>query len=299
MQENIRLLMEETGCEVGEAELAMELAGQDLEKAIKTIGSLLRHIFAIKARLFFREKNLYGLLLVVINTKTQEILRMSAVVSYNPSIYETPDTADWYSFEKQIFSCRLDSASIPDFTQEIEQQLRSFLSDNTAQLTIADPERLHQIMEGYFEPLGVRVTLALEELNLSQFRHLSDNNHLPDERVVEPVHEAGRVWLKAGLMADDTGKAAGDLAEGDVVLTQITDDRDIAFYLSHLIGGRHGDQSLPLQTAIHKVTPHSDEVEVQLYYAPGVFGVATVSAGLRVRVIEMKDKPWWKKIMPW
>ena len=80
MQENIRLLMEETGCEVGEAELALELAENDLEKAIKTIGSLLRHIYAVKGKMIFREKNLYGLLLAVINTKTQGILRMSAVV---------------------------------------------------------------------------------------------------------------------------------------------------------------------------------------------------------------------------
>ena len=299
MQENIRLLMEETGCEVGEAELALELADNDLEKAIKTIGSLLRHIYAVKGKMVFREKNLYGLLIVVINTKTQGLLRMSAVVSYNPSVYETPETADWYTFEKQVFSSRLDTASIPDFTQEIEQQLREYLAANNSLLSSTDPEQLRKIFVDFFNGRGADITLSLEELNLSQFRHLSEPGELPNERSAGPAHQAGKVWLKAGVMADDNGKPVSELLEGEIILSLITDDRDIAFYLGHLIGGRHGDEAVPLPAMVHKVTAHGDETEIQLYYAPGVLGVATVSQGLNVKVIEMKTKPWWKKIMPW
>jgi hypothetical protein len=299
MQENIRLLMEETGCEVGEAELALELAENDLEKAIKTIGSLLRHIYAVKGKMVFRDKNLYGLLIVVINTKTQAVLRMSAVVSYNPSVYEMPETADWYTFEKQVFSNRLDTASIPEFTQEIEQRLREYIVVNSSLLSSTDLEQLKKIFTDFFGGCGADITISLEELNLSQFRHLSEPGELPSQRAVGPSHEAGKVWLKAGVMADDSGKPASELVEGEVILSLITDDRDIAFYLGHLIGGRHGAEAVPLPAMVNKVTAHGDETEIQLYYAPGVSGVAMVSPGLKVKVIEMKTKPWWKKIMPW
>ena len=42
VQDKIHLLMEETGCDPGEAELALASAGYDLEKAVRTIARLLR-----------------------------------------------------------------------------------------------------------------------------------------------------------------------------------------------------------------------------------------------------------------
>jgi hypothetical protein len=158
---------------------------------------------------------------------------------------------------------------------------------------------LRRLFGDFFSACGADISLAIEELNLSQFRHLSEIDQPASERIAGPAPEAGKVWLKAGVMADDCGKPASELVEGEVILSVITDSRDIAFYLGHLIGGRHGEEAVPMPAMVHKVIAHDDETEIQLYYAPGVLGVAMVSPGLKVKVIEMKTKPWWKKIMPW
>src|SRR5512138_3819916 len=166
MQQNVRLLMEETGCEQGEAELALELAGQDLEKAMRTIESLLRHIVAVKGKFQFPAKNLYGLLLVVVNNKSQEILRLHSVVSYNPTLYENSPEMDWYALEKAIFSYRLDEGSLPDFTQEVEEKFRRYLVGKTETLMKADCAEFQHLLAEFFAPDEVISSLMIEELNL-------------------------------------------------------------------------------------------------------------------------------------
>ena len=49
--ENIKILMEDTGCNQQEAEQALELAGGNLEQAIINIGVMLKNITAYKAKI--------------------------------------------------------------------------------------------------------------------------------------------------------------------------------------------------------------------------------------------------------
>ena len=50
MKDKIELLMEETGCDRGEAELALEMCGFDLEEAVRQIPRLLNDICALKGK---------------------------------------------------------------------------------------------------------------------------------------------------------------------------------------------------------------------------------------------------------
>lgn len=299
MQEKIRLLMEETGCEQGEAELALELAGNDLEKAIRTIESLLRHIFALKGKFHFSSKNLFGLLLIIVNTKTQEILRLSTVVSYNPALYENSPSMDWYALEKIIFSYRLDGGTLPDFTQDIEQKMQSYLLAQRDILIKCDASKLKELFTDFFSPDKVEITFEVEELNLAQFRQLPSSDLTPFNKVLNHEKEYGTVWLEVNFVEDKNGKEAGKLAEGEVVLSQITDTRDIAHYLAHLIGGRKQGTMTPLPAVIRKISVNKDKSEVHVFYAPGIIGIANVESGFKVKMLEEKTQPWWKKIIPW
>ena len=299
MLEKVRLLMEETGCEQGEAELALELADNDLEKAIKTIGSLLRHIYALKGKLSFPDKSLYGLLLIVINSKTQEILRLHTVVTYNPALYENSPEMDWYALEKLIFSYRLDEGSLPDFTQELEQKLRPYLLSKKETLVKCDPAEISALLLGFFLPDKVNVSLFAEELNLAQFRRLPSNDVTPNEKAEVSDTEPGTVWLEVEIIEDKNGKEADKLVEGDMVLSQITDTRDIAHYLAHLIGGRREDGMVPLPAVVKKISVFDNESEVQVHYAPSIIGVAKVKNDVKISLLESKAQPWWKKIIPW
>lgn len=299
MQENIRLLMEETGCEQGEAELALELAGQDLQKAIRTIESILRHIFALKGKFCFPDENMYGLLLAVINTKTQTILRLRTVVSYNPAIYENSPDTDWYALEKMIFSFRLDEGSIPDFTQDVEQRLHKFLFARKEIIFKPDIAVIGSLLEEFFAPKKIESQLGIEELNLAQFRRLPGGGATSDNKTNNVDPESGAVWLEVDLLEDVNGRHVHQLSEGEIILSKIVDTRDIAHYLAHLIGSRRGEEMIPLPAAIRKIGFNENESEIQVYYAPGIMGVARVNKDFRVKVVEAKTSAWWKKIIPW
>lgn len=295
----VRLLMEETGCEQGEAELALELAGNDLEKAIRTIESILRHIYAFKGRFSFAQKNLYGLLLVVINTKTGEVLRLHSVVSYNPSVFENSLSMDWYAFEKAIFSYRLDEGSLPDFTQENDQKLRAYLSAQKELLVSGNIKGINGMLAAFFETDSAAANIEFEELNLAQFRQLPGAGTESLARQAGVRQESGFVHLQVDFLEDENGTDALKLTEGEVVLSRITDSRDIAHYLAHLIGGKREGEMIPLPSSVRKVVSGEDGCEIQVYLAPGVVGVSKLNGEHRIKVIEMRSDPWWKKIIPW
>ena len=300
MQENVRLLMEETDCDQGEAELALELAENDLERAIKTIGSILKQIFAIKGKFFLPSKNLYGLFLIVLNTKTQSVLRFHTVVSYNPSLYENSAGMDWFAFEKLIFYYRLDSGSLPDFTQEIEQKLNGFIASNKELFSQTDAQKIQAILKGFFAADDVDISVVTEELNLAQFRQLPHSETETNKKVVSHEKDASAVRLQVDIIQDSSGKDVSRLEEGEVILTKISDTRDIAHYLANLIGGRRDGAMIPLPAAVKKVSMQSlNSYRVQVNYASGIVGEGLVEKGTLIKVIETKTDSWWKKIIPW
>lgn len=298
MQDKIRLLMEETDCEQGEAELALELAGNDLEQAIKTIGSLLRNIFALKGRFFFSQKSLYGLVLVVINTRTREIYRLRTVVSYNPALYEHLPEMDWFTFEKRIFTYRLDEGSLPDFTQPFEERLGRFLHEHQDAFMPFDKGAVNAAFEKFFEAEGGTITLSAEELNLTQFRQLPGGAAPASNPAAAHEADAGTVQLDVALEPDENGREIGHLSEGDVIITRITDTRDIAHYLAHLVGAKKEGEMVPLPTSIKKIAVSGETAEVQVYFAPHIVGVARVAPDARVKTVAHRLPSWWKKILP-
>ncbi len=125
--DKIHLLMEETGCDQNQAEIAMALAGYDVEKAIRAIGALLRHIVALKGKFHFPGKNLYGLLIVIADTKRERIARARAVASYNPALFETPLVLEWFEFEKSLYAARLGEGTLQQPSQDLERMLTDAL----------------------------------------------------------------------------------------------------------------------------------------------------------------------------
>lgn len=290
--------MEEINCEQGEAELALELAGNNLEQAIRTIESLLRNIVAIKGKVYCAEKNLYGLFFVIFNSKTQQILRSGTVVSYNPTIFENSPDMDWYAFEKLVFSSRLDTGSIPDFTQELEQKLEAYLLENKKSLTNSSSENLTGLMKNFFVQQKYELKLGIEELNLAQFRRLPGSNITTSTATTEKSSESATVSLEIDLVEDENGKQAISLDENDVVYSRITDSRDIAHYMAHLIGGQTEGNLIPVP--VRKIEEKEGRLEIQLQYAPGIVGVVKVDTKMRVKILDTKGElPWWKRLLPW
>ena len=179
MQDKIELLMEETGCDRGEAELALEMCGYEVEEAVRQIPRLLRDICALKGKFVIPEANQHGLALVVLNLKTRKVLRARAVLSYDPAVCSVGLDEEWFAFEKHLYGCRLWDGSMPAESLEVEQtltahfraapaelfdRLREMPSDEASAM-LAAPLRAH--FRG-----GLSLRLKKDILDLGQFQSL-------------------------------------------------------------------------------------------------------------------------------
>ena len=300
MKENdhITLLMEETGCEKPEAELALSLSNNNIEKAITTIGFLLKFITVFKIKLIFPKETIYGLIHIVVNMKTSDILRFSMTFSHNPSIYEISANSDWFSFEKAIFSARLDAGAMEDYTQKIEENFKLYTQQAIKEIISISSDEISTIIKTFFHPIRVEVEIVNEELNLAQFKKLPDYN-LKQTSIAFTGYDLGFVKLDVKILEDVNGKVAKKISEGDTVLSTITDERDISHYLVHLIGGKENGNMIPIPSTVKKVSYKNDDFEIHLHYAPSIVGLAKIKGDVKLKVLEAKTQLWWKKILPW
>ncbi|MCA6070549.1 MAG: hypothetical protein LE180_05540 [Endomicrobium sp.] len=294
----IKLLMEETGCEKSEAELALSLSDNDIEKAITTIGFLLKFITVFKIKLIFSAENIYGLMHIATNMKTSDILRFSMTFSHNPSIYEISTNLDWFSFEKAIFGARLDVGAMEDYTQKIEEKFKLYTQQAFKEIISISSDEVSIIIKTFFHPTIVEVEIANEELNLTQFKKLPDYNSKQNP-ISFTDYDLGFVKLDVKILEDENGKLAKKISEGDIVLSMITDEREISHYLVHLIGGKENGNMIPIPTTVKKVSYKNDDFEIHLHYAPSIVGVAKIKSNVKLKILEAKTQLWWKKIFPW
>ncbi len=298
MKEDIKLLMEETGCEQKEAELALSISDNDLEKAIQKIGILLKFINAFKIKILFPAENIYGLMHIAVNMKTAEVLRFSMVFSHNPAVYEISSDQDWFSFEKAIFSARLDAGAMESYTQSIEENFKFYTQQAVKEISEISEEEIHTIIKTFFYPVIAETSVVKEELSLTQFKKLPGYSDTHIETSFTG-YDLGFVKLDVEILEDSNGKPAKKISEGDTVLSLITDERDIAHYLAHLIGGRKDGSMIPLPAMVKRITSKNDDFEIHLHYAPSITGLAKIKSEALLKVLETKSQPWWKKIMPW
>ncbi|MDR2252063.1 MAG: hypothetical protein LBD98_04510 [Endomicrobium sp.] len=293
-----QLLMEETGCKRSEAELALSLSNNNLEKAIAAIGFILKFITTFKIKIIFPKENIYGLMHIVINMKTSEIVRFSITFSYNPAIYEIAISMDWFSYEKAIFSARLNSGAMEIYTKETEKNLKVYIQKVLKEATIISPEEISSVVKDFFYPTEVSIKIENEELNLTQFKKLPDYN-LKQNSISSLDYDLGFIELDVKILKDNNGKPVKKIVEGDTVLSTIIDERDLTHYIAHLIGGIEDGNMYPVPATVKKVDYKNDDFEIYLNYTPSIIGLAKVKSDTKIKVLEPKHQLWWKKILPW
>jgi hypothetical protein len=297
-KDQLRLLIEETGCEQDEAEIALSLSDNNIEKAIYMIGLLLKFITIFKIKLIFPKENIYALIHIAVNMKTHDILRFSMIFSHNPAIYEISATIDWFSFEKAIFSARLDAGAMENYTQKIEGNLKLYTQQSVKETNVISKEKISTIIKTFFHPVIIEMQIINEELNLAQFKKLPDYNAKQNE-ISFSGYNLGFLKLDVKIFEDSNGKPAEKITESDTVLSLIIDKRDIAHYLAHLTGGRKNGIMIPLPAMVKKIYSENNGFEIYLHYAPSITGFAKIKSGTKLKVLETKNHPCWKKIIPW
>ena len=183
IQDKIALLMAETGCDQGEAELALEMCGYEVEQAVKAIPRLHKNIVVLKGKFIHAEQNQFAVLLVILNAKSRTLLRSRAVLSYNPAVYGIPLDKDWFEFEKSLYACRLWEGSLQTESLEIEQALASHFrsTEMTAPFDPADASpdaaaaAVSGVLKGLLRCQNLELKLKKDVLDLGQFQSLRND----------------------------------------------------------------------------------------------------------------------------
>ncbi|MGQ0645249.1 MAG: hypothetical protein ACT4O3_07125 [Elusimicrobiota bacterium] len=305
-QDKIRLLMEETGCDQWQAELALTSAAYDVEKAVRTIGTLLRNIVVARAKFSLPERNLYGLLILIADVKRRSLFRGRAVVSYNPALFETPLGMNWYDFERGLYAFRLWEGTLQQVTQDLErallERLESPEGEDLYDLLRDGPEegireRLRGILAAHFPGGRTELSVLREELNLDQFRRLRPEEEAHAAAGADRPQElpGGGLRLSVDLQEAADGVPAREVKEGDSVYVLITDERDIAQYLSKLLGGRRGEGWNPLTATVEHAGRRDGAVVFHIRLAAGILGVAQAQEGSLLRVQKAGGDSWWRR----
>ena len=302
MRESVKILMEETGCDEGQAELALHSTGDNLERAIKSINLLLKYIVVIKGKFVCNQTSIYGQFIVISHLHQKRVIRLGAIVTYDPAIYEGALDCKWRDFEKRLYADRLSEGCAQELIQKLEQNLnwqiasdyrKSFfqnLKDRNYEETTGI---LRSIINKSLEDPQLKVEMDVEELNLSQFKFPQESTIFPEGGVKPSLNETGEsvnrkestIVLNTELVTDGSSSSVEieKLRKNDLILVKILDSRDIAQYLCRLLGGCKGEEIIPLSTIVEEVREKGEQWVVRTRFSPGILGEVLVEKRATVK----------------
>jgi len=311
MQDKIALLMEETGCDRAEAELALEMCGYDLESAVKAVPRLFKNVVVVKGRFSVAENGRFGLILAVLGVSDGTLLRARAVVSFNPAVYTVPLDQNWFAFEKSLYACRLWEGSIQTESLEAEKNLGAYFHQtrDIERLARQDDEAAAKavagILQGLWPGKNLGLKISRDLLDLGQFKSLQNEAGDWESKPKSSsrsqrsrIREEDILVLRIRLEEDVDGVAASSLRAGDLVLAHIADGRDIAQYLSRLFGGYSEEGPVPILAPVEAVESSPEGVLVRVRFSPGVCGDAVIRGEASVRASRVYlsgAPPWWRR----
>lgn len=319
MKDKIALLMQETGCAQGEAELALELCGYEVEKAVAAIPRLFQNIAVLKGKLRDDGETLYGLLLVILNLRDRSLMRARAVVSYNPAVYTADIEQGWFEFEKHLYACRLWDGSLQGLSQDLEKLLVAYFASQDSSAFFAETKAaesrasqfLHDVLSQCFTPGRLSLVLRRDLLDMGQFQRIGTDSRRPHRGRARRPGPEGTLVLKIALEPQPDGLPAGELRAGDLVYAMITDTRDVAQYLARLFGPQDSGSLLVPVEAVETVPalesrpggaearPGLPAIGVRVRFSLGVCGDVNLPPDIRLKVVRRAaPTSWWRKIFP-
>jgi hypothetical protein len=295
-----KLLMEETGCDENEAQLALSLSNNNMRDAILKVSVLSKFISAFKVKILMPLENIYGLMHIIINKRSFTILRFNAVFSQNPSVHEISLDMDWFSFEKSIFSARLINGIMEDYTKNTESELKQYLEES---LEIAKFPS-NDLIENFFRPIIVKSSMITEDLNLSEFRQLPNYSDKKTDDLSLNYKDSEVLKLESEICTDNKkGKILEQFKKEDMVLSMFSDKRDIAQYLTYMMKSyeyknSENDYMKVFPAYIKQIKPLENNLyEVWLQYTPNLIGYATVKSSDKLKLFKKESPSFLKNIL--
>jgi hypothetical protein len=295
MDDKIALLIEETGCEPSEAELALSLSGFDVPRAVRLLERMLKNILVLSGKFRDPARGVFGLFLAVLDVKTASPLRTRALLSLDPAVHAEDLAQDWFDFERQIYGLRLGEGSLLEESLSLEHGLLERLRVlprrkkrviEEGPLEAASREAA-SILRALLDAPDAPVILMRKLISLSHYRELKGRKTQAAKR--RPSSAAAReseiLVLDVRMTENSQGVPARELRSGDIVWVSITDHRDVAQYLARLLGAVRDGAPSPIEAAVEAVEAVSRGVLVRVRLSGEVCGDAMLSSSARIHCL--------------
>ncbi|MFH1714611.1 MAG: hypothetical protein ABH857_00230 [Elusimicrobiota bacterium] len=300
METNIRSLIEQIGCEESEARLALELCDYDAEKALGQFNNLVQDLTIIKARIKSPSAGIFALFMIILNPKEKRVIRLSAVVCNNPAICETNLDGNWFVFDRKIYTIRLGEGSLQSSTQELESHLFQNLQyEKSKNLYELLRHRKDAAVSEFIEKLVSQIRFFSDSLELNllidyigQKTKKRQQMSLSKESAAMSLRqEKTNIDLAITLVKGKVQNSvpAKFLLNGDMVMTEVVDERDVASYICRLFGGVKQEKDVPLHAVVEDIVAGKNYLTVKVRFSPGITGFAYVLPEDDIIVIENRS----------
>jgi hypothetical protein len=312
-------LVESTGCDRYLAGMLLKFTGWDLDGARRIIEAVPKDIFALKIKFITQITGFYGVAFFSYDEKKREMKRFIAVITDEKEIGRIDIEKHWSDFEEELYNYartnKIDGLKVDqmkkrwtddEFISKIANVLKVGRPVKAELLTNVLVDELYNI----FTDTNIAVKFDIEmtdafELNKgkeqAQIGDIRGGELNPNEvdseierknRVKRP--DQSLVVLRVEpVLSPVSGVNIQDLEFGDEIQVRITDERDIADYLSELLGAKVDSIRVPVFTRIIEVKElETGDRGVFTQFGPGILGMFKVPEDVRIATRDsMEEQP--------
>ena len=311
--------MQETGCDHDLASMLLKFTDGDLDGARRIFKSVPKDIFVIKAKFVTAVSEACGAFLFCFDEKENKITRFIFVISDNKDIGKLDLTKGWRDFEEELYTYLkrtvIDNLRVEQLEKSI--QSKEFAKKIGSALKSGKPlkrETVQNLLIGQlyniFPDSNIAVKFYIEttdafELNKAYREKGEEAEEVEEVENKEKREEAegkkhplrgkdqSLIVLKIEpLLSPVKGTELRFLEYGDEIQVRITDNREIADYLSELLGGKvQGERVVVITRVIEVQELDEGYVSVLTQFGPGILGLFRALGDVKITTgMEMEEE---------
>ncbi len=300
LEARIQVVMDTLEVSSEQARLALDLAGGELEQALKMKDYVDPAILILHGMAVSGKKNEeYALFLLVLHGREGQVLRAHSVVNYREELAEKDPEISTEAFLREIqeirtkgddrSGARLSSYLVNEMSSTAIYRLFDLAREgNEEGLKLELTEKLYDFFNRPVR-LKIKSTLFTKKQCLSHGIHLEEE---PEEEQEEEEDEESSFLLRldvSPVIDPSKGKSPEELEEGDEIPVRISDDREIAEYLDSLLT----DEDDQLVRSWVKEVSYDQDTERYLTLVrlgPGIEGKFIIDPDIRIALQIKRDK---------
>lgn len=300
-------LVQKTGCDRTLAVMLLRFTGHDLDGAVRILEAVPQDVFAVKLKFITQVTGYVGAFFFCYDQKARSVKRLMGVISDERDIGKIDITDHWVDYESKLYEVattrKVDGARIEQLKSRIRSE--AFTSRLAGMLKLGKPVKRENLANFFVDELynvfadtniavkfEIEMTDAFELNKSSRAEEMLDGENDSDEE----EHEADRagdqeqlrneslIVLKLDpVLSPVSGTEVKDLEFGDELQVRISDEREIADYLSELIGAKADSIRVPVYTRLIDVRElEGGQIGVFTQFGPGILGSFKVPEDAKV-----------------